>query len=98
MIERYETVVGLEVHTQLSTQSKAYSSDSAAYGAMPNHHVSAVSVGLPGTLPVVNSRVIEYAVRLGLATESNIRPEKPLSPENPDVPAPEKPEIPEKPL
>ncbi len=75
MIDRYETVVGLEVHIQLSTQSKAYSSDSAAYGAMPNHHVSAVSVGLPGTLPVVNSRVIEYAVRLGLATESNIRPE-----------------------
>lgn len=75
MIDRYETVVGLEVHIQLSTLSKAYSSDSAAYGAMPNHHVSAVSVGLPGTLPVVNSRVIEFAVRLGLATHSNIRPE-----------------------
>jgi aspartyl-tRNA(Asn)/glutamyl-tRNA(Gln) amidotransferase subunit B len=75
MIDRYETVVGLEVHIQLSTQSKAYSSDSAAYGALPNHHVSPVSVGLPGTLPVVNSRVIEYAVRLGLATGSTIRPE-----------------------
>ncbi|MFZ4061008.1 MAG: Asp-tRNA(Asn)/Glu-tRNA(Gln) amidotransferase subunit GatB [Bacteroidia bacterium] len=75
MIDRYETVVGLEVHIQLSTLSKAYSSDSAAYGAMPNHHVSAVSVGMPGTLPVVNSRVLEYAVRLGLATGSRIRPE-----------------------
>jgi aspartyl-tRNA(Asn)/glutamyl-tRNA(Gln) amidotransferase subunit B len=49
--EKYELIVGLEVHVQLSTLSKSFSSDSAAFGAGPNQHVSPVSLGHPGTLP-----------------------------------------------
>jgi aspartyl-tRNA(Asn)/glutamyl-tRNA(Gln) amidotransferase subunit B len=73
--DKYEAVIGLEVHIQLLTNSKAYSSDSAAYGALPNTHVSPITLGHPGTLPVVNERVIEYAVRLGLACSCEIREE-----------------------
>ena len=65
--DKYELVVGLEVHAQLSTLSKAFSSDSAAFGAEPNHHVSPVSLGHPGTLPRINKRMVEYAVKMGLA-------------------------------
>jgi len=68
----YEAVIGLEIHCQLQTRSKAFSPDSAAFGALPNRHVDPVSLGHPGTLPVLNRRVIEFAVRLGLATHSNI--------------------------
>lgn len=71
--DQYEPVIGLEVHVQLGTKSKAYSSDATTYGAMPNTQVTPISLGHPGTLPKVNKRVIEYAVRLGLATESKIR-------------------------
>ncbi len=69
---KYETVVGLEVHCQLLTNSKAFSPDSAEFGADPNRHVDPVSLGLPGTLPVLNAKVIEFAVRLGLATDCQI--------------------------
>jgi aspartyl-tRNA(Asn)/glutamyl-tRNA(Gln) amidotransferase subunit B len=65
--EKYELVVGLEVHAQLSTLSKAFSSDSAAFGAEPNHHISAISLGHPGTLPKINNKMVEYAVKMGLA-------------------------------
>ncbi len=68
----YEPVVGLEVHCQLLTNSKAFSPDSAKFGADPNRHVDPVSLGLPGTLPVLNAKVIEFAVRLGLATHCQI--------------------------
>ena len=71
--EKYEPVIGLEVHIQLLTKSKAYSSDSTEYGAVPNSNVSAISLGHPGTLPKANKQVIEFAVRLGLATKSEIR-------------------------
>ncbi len=71
-IEKYELVVGLEVHAQLSTASKAFSSDSSAFGAKPNTHVSPVSLGHPGSLPRINSKAIEYAIKLGLAVESRI--------------------------
>jgi aspartyl-tRNA(Asn)/glutamyl-tRNA(Gln) amidotransferase subunit B len=70
--EKYETVIGLEVHIQLLTNSKAYSSDSAEYGALPNTNVSVVTLGHPGTLPKANKRVVEFAVRLGLALNSTI--------------------------
>ena len=73
--DKYETVIGLEVHTQLLTNSKAYSSDSAEYGGLPNSHVSVITLGHPGTLPRTNKKVIEYAVRLGLACGCNIRKE-----------------------
>ena len=71
--DKYEAVIGLEVHAQLSTKSKAYCSDSTEMGALPNTLVSPISLGHPGTLPKANKRVIEYAVRLGVACKSNIR-------------------------
>lgn len=71
--EVYEAVIGLEVHTQLLTESKAYCADSAAYGGSPNTQVSPISLGHPGTLPVPNERVMEFAVRLGLAVKADIR-------------------------
>src|ERR1017187_6942989 len=73
--DKYETVIGLEVHIQLLTKSKAYSSDSTEYGAMPNTQVSPVTLGHPGTLPVVNEKAVEFAVMLGLACKSTIRKE-----------------------
>lgn len=71
--DKYEAVIGLEVHAQMLTKSKAYASDAAEYGAMPNTLVSPLTLGLPGTLPMANKRVIEYAIRLGLATHCTIR-------------------------
>ena len=70
---KYETVVGLEIHVQLNTLSKAYCSDSTKYGSAPNTHVSPVSLGHPGTLPVSNVKVIESAVKLGIALNCEIR-------------------------
>lgn len=70
--DKYEAVIGLEVHAQLSTKSKAYASDSAEFGAMPNTQVSVVTLGHPGTLPKVNKKVIEYAIKMGLATHCTI--------------------------
>ena len=70
--DKYELVVGLEVHAQLSTASKAFSSDSAAFGSEPNTHISPISLGHPGTLPRLNSKVVEYAIKMGLAVESRI--------------------------
>jgi aspartyl-tRNA(Asn)/glutamyl-tRNA(Gln) amidotransferase subunit B len=72
--EKYELVVGLEVHAQLITASKAYSSDPNAYGDHPNTNVSVVTLGHPGTLPVANKKVVELAVRMGLATNCAIAP------------------------
>lgn len=72
--ERWDLVVGLEVHAQLNTESKAYSSDPNAYGDHPNTNVSVVTLGHPGTLPVVNKRVVEHAIRMGLATNCTIAP------------------------
>jgi aspartyl-tRNA(Asn)/glutamyl-tRNA(Gln) amidotransferase subunit B len=71
--DKYEAVIGLEIHTQLSTKSKAYTADSTEYGVLPNTNVSPISLGHPGTLPYSNKKVIEYAVRLGLAVKSEIR-------------------------
>jgi aspartyl-tRNA(Asn)/glutamyl-tRNA(Gln) amidotransferase subunit B len=70
--DKYELVVGLEVHAQLSTLSKAFSADSAAFGAEPNHHISPISLGHPGTLPRINKKMVEYAVKMGLACHCNI--------------------------
>ncbi|WP_461451995.1 Asp-tRNA(Asn)/Glu-tRNA(Gln) amidotransferase subunit GatB [Mucilaginibacter sp.] len=70
--DKYELVVGLEVHAQLSTLSKVFSSDSAAFGAQPNHHISPISLGHPGTLPRINKKAVEYAVKMGLACNSTI--------------------------
>ncbi|MCY7328898.1 MAG: Asp-tRNA(Asn)/Glu-tRNA(Gln) amidotransferase GatCAB subunit B, partial [Saprospiraceae bacterium] len=61
----YETVIGLETHVQLSTVSKVFCTDSAAFGGAPNTHTSMISLAHPGTLPRLNRRAVEYAVRLG---------------------------------
>ncbi len=71
--EKYKAIIGLEVHAQLLTKTKAYSSDENIYGAIPNTKTSAISLGHPGTLPVSNTKVIEYAVKLGIAVGSKIR-------------------------
>ena len=70
---KYEAIIGLEVHAQLLTATKAYSSDENIYGATPNTKTSVISLGHPGTLPKSNSKVIEYAVKLGIAVGSRIR-------------------------
>ncbi|MCU0531183.1 MAG: Asp-tRNA(Asn)/Glu-tRNA(Gln) amidotransferase subunit GatB [Syntrophales bacterium] len=87
--DNWELVVGLEVHAQLLTASKAYSSDPNAYGDHPNTNVSAVTLGLPGTLPVPNTKVIDHAIRLGLAVGSTIAPRMHYARKNyfyPDLP------------
>ncbi len=68
----FELVSGLEIHVQLNTQSKIFSSDSAAFGAKPNEHISPVSVALPGALPKLNKEVVAKAVRMGLALNCTI--------------------------
>lgn len=73
LTEKYEAVIGLEIHAQLLTKTKAYSSDENIYGKSPNTKTSVVSLGHPGTLPKSNSKVIEYAIKLGLAMNSKIR-------------------------
>lgn len=79
---KYEVIVGLEVHAQLSTKSKMYSGDSAEFGASPNTQVSVISLGHPGTLPMVNEAAIEYAVKIGLATHCTIRLENEFARKN----------------
>ena len=68
----YELVVGLELHAQLSTESKIFAPDAAHFGASPNRHVSAITLGHPGTLPRLNRRAVEFAVKMGLACGSDI--------------------------
>lgn len=69
---RWETVIGLEIHAQLATDTKIFSGASTAYGAAPNTQACAVDLGLPGVLPVLNDRVVEFAIRLGLALDASI--------------------------
>ena len=70
--DQYETVIGLEIHVQLATRSKAFCGDDASFGGEPNTHISTISLGHPGTLPQLNRQQVEYAVRLGLALGSEI--------------------------
>lgn len=71
----FEAVIGLEVHVQLSTVSKIFSSSSAEYGHAPNTQVDEITLGLPGSLPIINKKVVDFAIKLGLATSCNIRKE-----------------------
>lgn len=70
--ELYETVIGLEVHAQLLTQSKLFSADSTAFGQEPNTKISAITLGYPGTLPVINKKAVELAIKMGIACHCEI--------------------------
>ena len=85
----WEIVVGLETHTQLLTRSKIFSGASTAFGAAPNTQASAVDLALPGVLPVLNARAVEFAIRLGLAIGATISPRSVFARKNyfyPDLP------------
>ena len=70
--DKYELVIGLEVHAQLLTESKAYNTDPASFGDDPNENVGLITLALPGTLPKANTKVVDYAIRMGLACNSAI--------------------------
>jgi aspartyl-tRNA(Asn)/glutamyl-tRNA(Gln) amidotransferase subunit B len=85
----YETVIGLEVHSQLMTKSKIFCSCSTTFGAAPNSNTCPVCEGLPGVLPVLNKQVVEFAIRSGLATNCSITKHSVLARKNyfyPDLP------------
>ena len=71
-VDDYELIVGLEVHAELSTKTKIFCSCGAEFGAEPNTHICPVCMALPGALPVLNEKVVEYAVKAGLATNCEI--------------------------
>ena len=85
----YEVVIGLEVHAQLLTKSKLFCGDSIAFGAEPNSHVSPVTLAHPGTLPKMNRKAIEFAVKMGLACQCGIERQNYFARKNyfyPDLP------------
>ena len=87
--DKYEIVIGLEVHAQLLTESKLFCGDSIAFGAAPNTHVSPVTLAHPGSLPKMNRKAIEYAVKLGLACHCEIEKKNYFARKNyfyPDLP------------
>ena len=69
---QWETVIGLEVHTQLLTESKIFSGAATAYGAPPNTQACGIDIGLPGVLPVLNEQAVKLAVLLGLSINAKI--------------------------
>ena len=72
MAKQYETVIGLEVHVELATKTKIFCSCSTEFGGAPNTHTCPVCTGMPGSLPVLNKQVVEYAAAIGLATNCEI--------------------------
>lgn len=72
MAKQYEMVIGLEVHVELATKTKIFCSCSTAFGGAPNTHTCPVCTGMPGSLPVLNKKVVEYAIAVGLATNCEI--------------------------
>ena len=89
LINGYEVVIGFETHTQLATNSKIFSRASTAFGAEPNTQASAVDLALPGTLPVMNKKAVECAIKLGLSLGSTIAPRSIFARKNyfyPDLP------------
>lgn len=87
--EKYELVVGLEVHAQLKTKSKLFCGDSTTYGALPNTQISAITLAHPGTLPKLNKTAVEYAIKAGLATNCAIEEKNYFARKNyfyPDLP------------
>lgn len=87
--DKYEAVIGLEVHAQLATKSKLFSGDSIAFGADPNTHVSPITLGHPGTLPKTNKKAVEYAIMMGIACNCEIENDNYFARKNyfyPDLP------------
>ena len=85
----YEVIIGLEVHAQLLTESKIFCSCTTTFGASPNTHTCPVCLGMPGVLPVLNRKVVEFALRLAVATNSTIAPYSQFARKNyfyPDLP------------
>ena len=72
MSKQYETVIGLEVHVELATKTKIFCGCSTAFGGAPNTHTCPVCTGMPGSLPVLNKQVVEYAAAVGFATNCTI--------------------------
>ncbi|MGL5509743.1 MAG: Asp-tRNA(Asn)/Glu-tRNA(Gln) amidotransferase subunit GatB, partial [Microcoleaceae cyanobacterium] len=70
----YEAIIGLETHCQLSTETKIFSPASTAFGGTPNTNIDPICLGMPGVLPVLNEKVLEYAVKAGLALNCQIAP------------------------
>ena len=88
-VSRFDPVIGLEVHVELSTQTKIFDAAPVVFGDEPNTDIQPVSVGLPGSLPVLNQAVVEYAIKLGLALNSKINPRSRFERKNyfyPDLP------------
>jgi aspartyl-tRNA(Asn)/glutamyl-tRNA(Gln) amidotransferase subunit B len=71
---QYEAIIGLETHCQLSTKTKIFSSSSTEFGGVPNSNIDPICMGMPGVLPVLNEKVLEYAVKAGLALNCQIAP------------------------
>ena len=72
LLKKYDAIIGLEIHAQLMTKTKAYSSEENVYGAIPNTKTSVISLAHPGTLPKTNEKVIEYAIKMGIAVGAKI--------------------------
>ena len=87
--DKYETVIGLEIHAQLQTQTKLFCGDSIAFGAAPNTHISPITLGHPGTLPKTNKVAVTYAIKMGLACNCKIERDNYFARKNyfyPDLP------------
>ncbi|MGO1950178.1 MAG: Asp-tRNA(Asn)/Glu-tRNA(Gln) amidotransferase subunit GatB, partial [Mycobacteriaceae bacterium] len=74
VLERFDPVMGMEVHVELATRTKMFSASSAEFGDAPNTNVDPCSLGLPGALPVVNKQGVEWAIKIGLALNCEIAP------------------------
>ncbi|MBV9576727.1 MAG: Asp-tRNA(Asn)/Glu-tRNA(Gln) amidotransferase subunit GatB [Gammaproteobacteria bacterium] len=86
---KWEVVIGLEIHAQLSTESKIFSGASTQFGAEPNTQACAIDLGMPGVLPVLNQKVVEMAIKFGLGTQANIASKSVFARKNyfyPDLP------------
>lgn len=89
MYRGYEAVIGIEIHVQLNTHSKMFCADSTQFNAADNENTSPISVGMPGTLPVINKRAVEFAIKTGLALGCEIRKKSVFARKNyfyPDLP------------